>query len=52
MQKLIDEDVDLFVEIGTGSTLQGLLKKIDKTKKRTGIQDKASLQKFKENYQN
>ncbi len=48
MKTLIDKGVDTFVEIGSGNVLQGLLRKIDKSVNKTGIQDKTSLQSFVE----
>jgi [acyl-carrier-protein] S-malonyltransferase len=40
--------VDYFVEIGPGSSLSGLIKKIDKTKVLGQIEDNKSLQKLME----
>lgn len=48
--KLVENGVELFVEVGEGNVLQGLIKKIDRNIKTTGIKDKESLKKFIENY--
>lgn len=46
MRTLIGDGVDTFVELGSGNVLQGLLRKIDRSVNRTGIQDTESLKKF------
>lgn len=43
--KMIEQNVDTFVEIGPGNTLCGFVKKIDKTKTFMNIEDLASLEK-------
>lgn len=45
MRKLIDLRVDLFVEIGPGKVLCGLMRQIDRSKACLNVQDEASLQK-------
>jgi [acyl-carrier-protein] S-malonyltransferase len=50
IKKLVENKVDLFVEIGEGSVLQGLVKKINRDANTIGISDKESLMKFKEIY--
>jgi [acyl-carrier-protein] S-malonyltransferase len=48
MKKLISFGVDMFVEIGSGNTLQGLMKKIDRKANIVGVEDTESLNKVKE----
>ncbi len=48
MKNLIGKGVDEFIEIGSGTVLQGLMKKIDASAKITGISDSVSLKAFKE----
>ena len=43
--KMIEQNVDTFVEIGPGNTLCGFVKKIDKTRTFMNIEDLASLEK-------
>lgn len=50
MQKLIEYGVDDFIEIGTGNVLQGLMRKIDKSKNRMGIEDLQTLKDFSEKF--
>lgn len=45
VRRLIDDGVDTFVEVGPGTVLSGLVKKIDKQVKVLGVQDMASLEK-------
>lgn len=45
MQTLGAQGAEAIVEIGPGSTLQGLMRQIDRGVKRFGVQDSASLQK-------
>ncbi|MFD1387968.1 ACP S-malonyltransferase [Oceanobacillus oncorhynchi subsp. oncorhynchi] len=46
IQKMLEEDVDAFVEVGTGKVLCGLLKKIDRKTKTFAVQDQESLDAF------
>lgn len=46
IRNMIDEGVDAFVEVGTGSVLSGLVRKIDRKTKTFAIQDVKSLEKF------
>jgi len=46
IRNMIDAGVDAFVEVGTGSVLSGLVRKIDRKVKTFAIQDMKSLQKF------
>lgn len=46
IRNMIDAGVDAFVEVGTGSVLSGLVRKIDRKKKTFSIQDMKSLDKF------
>jgi [acyl-carrier-protein] S-malonyltransferase len=48
MKKLVSDNVELFVEIGAGNTLQGLMKKIDRKANIIGVEDTDSLNKLKE----
>jgi [acyl-carrier-protein] S-malonyltransferase len=43
---LISEGVDTFIEIGSGSVLTGLIKKIDKTVRVTAINSKEAIESF------
>jgi [acyl-carrier-protein] S-malonyltransferase len=45
IKTLIDLGTELFIEIGPGRVLSGLMRRIDKTKKVVNIEDKASLEK-------
>ncbi|MNV73716.1 Malonyl CoA-acyl carrier protein transacylase [compost metagenome] len=44
VERLIAEGVDTFVEIGSGSVLAGLIRKIDKNVKVIGINSLASIE--------
>lgn len=46
VQKLIDEGVDTFVEIGPGKVLSGLIKRIDKSVSLNNIEDSISLDNY------
>lgn len=46
IRNMIDEGVDAFVEVGNGSVLSGLIRKIDRKQKTFAIQDMKSLEKF------
>jgi len=48
IRSMIREGVDLFVEIGAGKTLAGLLKKIDKKVQVISVSDQVSLEKLRE----
>lgn len=50
IENMIQEDVDAFVEVGTGKVLSGLVRKIDRKVKTFAVQDAASLQTFLEWY--
>jgi [acyl-carrier-protein] S-malonyltransferase len=43
MEKLIEEGVGLFVEIGCGKVLRGILRKIDRQAQTVGVEDMQSL---------
>ncbi|MCL2389363.1 MAG: ACP S-malonyltransferase [Elusimicrobia bacterium] len=45
IKTLADSGAELFIEIGPGRVLSGLMRRIDKTKKVINIEDKASLEK-------
>lgn len=46
IRNILTEDIDAFVEIGTGNVLCGLVKKIDRKARTFSVQDTASLEKF------
>lgn len=46
IQKMLEQDIDAFVEVGTGKVLCGLLKKIDRKAKTFAVQDQESLEAF------
>lgn len=48
IRNMIAEGVDLFIEIGAGKTLAGLLKKIDRRMQVISVSDNDSLEKLKE----
>jgi [acyl-carrier-protein] S-malonyltransferase len=43
MKRLLDEGVDLFVEVGPGKVLSGLMRQIDRSAKCLHVEDSASL---------
>lgn len=45
IQRMIDDGVDTFIEIGPGKALTGFMKKIDKTMRVFNVEDLASLEK-------
>lgn len=46
VRNMLNEDIDAFVEVGTGNVLCGLLKKIDRKVKTFAVQDPESLASF------
>lgn len=46
VRKMIDDQVEVFIEIGPGKTLTGFMKRIDKTKKAINFEDTSSLDKL------
>ncbi|WP_080874789.1 ACP S-malonyltransferase [Oceanobacillus timonensis] len=46
IQKMLEQGIDVFVEVGTGKVLCGLLKKIDRKAKTFAVQDQESLEAF------
>src|SRR5699024_5845758 len=46
IENMLKEDIDVFVEVGTGKVLCGLVSKINRKTKTFAVQDEASLQKF------
>lgn len=50
MKKLISEDIDLFIEVGPGKVLQGLLRKIDRKASVLGVQTPQDLEKIKDSF--
>jgi [acyl-carrier-protein] S-malonyltransferase len=46
IQKLIELGADMFVEVGPGKVLSGLMRQIDRTKLTMNVEDEASLQKL------
>jgi [acyl-carrier-protein] S-malonyltransferase len=46
MERMIQDGVDTFVEIGPGKTLCGFLRKIDRSVRTYSIQTVADLEKF------
>ncbi|AFK86758.1 MULTISPECIES: ACP S-malonyltransferase [Thermoanaerobacterium] len=46
VRKMIDDQVEVFIEIGPGKTLTGFMKRIDKTKKALNFEDMSSLDKL------
>ncbi|AEF17394.1 MULTISPECIES: ACP S-malonyltransferase [Thermoanaerobacterium] len=46
VRKMIDDQVEVFIEIGPGKTLTGFMKRIDKTKKAINFEDMSSLDKL------
>lgn len=51
IRKMIDDEVDTFIEIGPGKVLSGFVKKIDRKKKVLNIEDMKSLEKVLEYFQ-
>lgn len=49
VQKMVEMDVDVFIEVGSGTILQGLIKRIVPDKLVLGVEDKASLEQTLEN---
>lgn len=50
IRNMMKQEVDAFVEVGTGNVLAGLVKKIDRKTKTFSVQDEKSLQAFLEWY--
>lgn len=50
IRNMMEQEVDAFVEVGTGNVLSGLVKKIDRKTKTFSVQDEKSLQAFLEWY--
>ena len=48
MKKLISEGVDLFIEVGPGKVLQGLLRKIDRKLPVLGVESPKDIEKIKD----
>ena len=48
MRRMIKEDVGLFIEVGPGKALSGLLRKIDNKVERKNIEDMKSLEKIQQ----
>jgi len=46
VRKMVDDQVEVFIEIGPGKTLTGFMKRIDKTKKAINFEDMSSLDKL------
>lgn len=46
IRNMMQEDIDAFVEVGTGNVLCGLVRKIDRKAKTFAIQDSKSLEEF------
>jgi len=46
IRRMLDENVDAFVEVGNGKVLSGLLRKIDRSAKTFAVQDTKSLEAF------
>lgn len=46
IRRMLDENIDAFVEVGNGKVLSGLLRKIDRSAKTFAIQDTKSLDDF------
>lgn len=46
IRNMMNAEIDAFVEVGTGSVLSGLVRKIDRKVKTFAIQDEKSLQQF------
>lgn len=46
IEKMLEEDIDAFVEVGQGNVLCGLVRKIKRRTKTFSVQDEASLEKF------
>lgn len=46
IRNMMEEEIDAFVEVGTGNVLCGLIRKINRKTKTFAIQDQASLQEF------
>ena len=46
VRNMMEEDIDAFVELGTGNVLCGLVRKIDRKTKTFAIQDEQSLNEF------
>ena len=51
IQLLRDKGIELFVELGPGKVLRGLLKRIDSSLRTYNIEDMKSLQDFLNKYQ-
>jgi len=48
MKKLISEGIDLFIEVGPGKVLQGLLRKIDRKVSVLGVESPKGIEKIKD----
>ncbi|MDY6856417.1 MAG: ACP S-malonyltransferase [Thermodesulfobacteriota bacterium] len=48
IRRMIEEDVDFFIEVGPGKVLSGLLRKIDNRVERKNIEDMKSLEKIQQ----
>jgi len=48
MKKLISEGIDLFLEVGPGKVLQGLLRKIDRKVSVLGVESPKDIEKIKD----
>lgn len=46
IENMLQEDIDAFVEVGTGKVLSGLVRKINRKTKTFAVQDEKSLEKF------
>lgn len=51
VRKLLELGVDTFVEIGPGSVLSGLVRKVDRNVKTYALSDKDSVMKFVDEYE-
>lgn len=46
IRNMIDQGIEAFVEVGTGSVLSGLVRKIDRSVKTFSVQDEKTFEKF------
>ena len=45
IRKIIENGIDVFIEVGPGKVLSGLMRRIDRSYKTFNVEDKTSLEK-------